>query len=114
MLNHLPFSRYDVSVKTRDVVRSDYTKNYPNIYEDNVEMWRGSTTINLHKTKNFNPHKLVEYGEHPHRYIEQTSTPAFNFVNMRDTENVSKIESKVVKPSTHGVVQNEGLVFIKY
>ena len=74
MLNHLPFSRYDVSIRTRDVVRSDYTKNYPNVYEDNIKMWKGSTTINLHNTKNFNPHKLVEYAEHPHRYIEQTKT----------------------------------------
>jgi hypothetical protein len=77
-------------------------------------MFRDSVTINLNDTMNFNPHKLVEFREHPSRYIDQTSTPAFNFVNMRDTEHIDKIESKVYKQSTHGTIPNEGLDFVKY
>ena len=114
MLQYTPFSRYDVAIQNRDIIRSDYTKNYPNPYNPHYKMFRDSVIIQQNDTHNFNPHKLVEYREHPSRYIDQTATPFFNFVNMRDTEHIDKIESKVYKQSTHGTIPNEGLDFVKY
>ncbi len=114
MLQYTPFSRYDIAIKNRDIIRSDYTKNEPNFYHPHYKMFRDSVIIQQNDTHNFNPHKLVEFREHPSRYIDQTATPFFNFVNMRDTEHIDKIESKVYKQSTHGTIKNEGLDFVKY
>ena len=108
-------NRYYAENQEKLMKRADNTNTAPFIYQDYDHLYKNSIANFQHKT-GFNPHKLIEFAEHPHRLQHHATVKKLGTVDGRHHEHIKEIHHHPdgKGENSHGSSKIDGIKFMNY